>query len=199
MSRAARGMTLAEALIGLGLLGLLLSVLVGLLIPSVRLSVRTQTRLDLTRGAAEVAGQLQRDLETSAAQALYLEPSIAAMQPLAGLNGDGVRLWSPRWVIFQLDGSQRVNRQIYAIGPADPSLMRAPQAAPLMSWLSTPGSAAERRVLAWGVKSFAVTARSEGAGTAVSLRLLLEVPLGDRPEPERVVWDQTMRLVEAAP
>lgn len=191
--RAPRGFTLAELLAWMGLSGLLLLILVNLVIPALRLSARTQARLELSQMALKLARQLQKDVESSAPSALRFVAPTLVLQRVEGLAADGSRLGSGNWTIYHREAATRVVwRQLAPLDPPSAAALRLPSPAQLATLLAAPG--AERRVLAVNASDLTLEFLPESSPPALRLVILLEAPVPGRPEPERVVWEETLRL-----
>lgn len=164
------GFTLAEAVIGSFLAALLLTLLLAILVPALRLGARTYLRLEKSQLAARVVRQLQADLGRTALPGVSLSPLV--IQPLRGLAGAS-SAWESRWVVYHHDSAERTLRRL----EHDPALddVRRPHL-PSPAELATalqglPGA----RTLAREVEEFRLSVPPELAGRGlVRLELKLE-------------------------
>lgn len=186
-----RGFTLVELLIWMGLSGLLLLVLVNLIIPALRLSARTQVRLELGRLAVRVAQQLQKDLEVSAPGAWRYADQTLVLQTVEGLSAEGGRLWSGEWALYHREApARRLWRQLAPLSQATLAGPRLPSPAELATLLAA--SSPQRHVLALDLSDFSLVSL-EDSEPAARLLLIFEAPVAGQKDPERLVWEQIVR------
>lgn len=164
------GFTLAEVIIGSFLAALLLTLVVAILVPSLRLATRTYLRLEKSQLATRVVRQLQADLGRTALPGVSLSPLV--IQPLRGLSGAS-SAWESRWVVYHRDpADQRLRRLEHDPSLDDVRRAHLPSPAELATALRGLPAA---RTLAGNVEKFRLSIPPELAGRGlVTLELQLE-------------------------
>lgn len=106
---AARGFSLLEVVVVLGLMGLLTYLVMSLFLPSLRSSARASTRAQLQQQALLVTRWLYNDLNRSIPRGIGIRsaPTVLSLQPAADLSIDGAVVWQPTLVSYFLDSTHR--------------------------------------------------------------------------------------------
>jgi hypothetical protein len=127
-----RGLTLAELIVVIGLLGLLLTLCVQVLNPSIRVWELNRARADLDQAAMVSSGRIQRDLLATRRDAISFRASTPCVlaypvstryEPLTG------KPIFDRWALYSLDPSNRVlyRREWAVTATTDPQPLLDPQ------------------------------------------------------------------------
>ncbi len=181
-----RGFSLLEIMMAASLLLLLLALVVQIIVPMGKGSVRGAQQVELQQLAAMTVQRLARELETAGPGGIsYLpgDPVILALHRLVDVGGDGSQIysdqvdlywWSPRDRVLRHRAQGPVSRSRVSLPPDPAALLSGPNA----------------RVIAAQVSELELTLRP----TAVAIHLALEAPAPDGKPPERFSLDRTVYL-----
>lgn len=125
MSR--RGFTVLELLVALGLLSLVVTLMVGFVIPELERTTASAERAALQSEAALCVEQIIRELQTSSAEGVSLAPHAIGMVPIVDVTSLGTLVWGSEMHIFFFH-EDRVLRRVVDAG-LDFSLSRPPRLA----------------------------------------------------------------------
>lgn len=194
MSADERGFTLIETLIGAGLLMLLLALIVQIVIPMGKGTVRGSQQVELQQMAYLAVDQLRRDLEASPSSGLTTAGGLTAHR-LVDVAADGSQVFASDLVVVWRDMTER--RLWRRTWPPDPPTLaralttdRAFRPTPDEFANLTSGRKPSDKVLAAQVEEFAV----EQAGNTARIHLLLQAPAPDGKSPERFELNRTVQL-----
>ncbi|MCA9791261.1 MAG: hypothetical protein KC910_05680 [Candidatus Eremiobacteraeota bacterium] len=157
-----RAFSLAEVLVAVGLALLLLTLLVGVLLPSLGAFRRTSSRVDMQQTALVSMRRIRHDLERSTPASVQVYASggvcVLLIHRLKGLDASGAREWEPKVVIYHFNpASARLVRELWPnSGTASTSEPQHLEDATLAALASSVNP--NQRVVAVGVDSFEVEA-----------------------------------------
>lgn len=123
-----RAFTLLETVIGAALAALLLSLMVWVLVPALRVWSRGQARSEVQQSALAVARWVRSDVARAAPQSLLTGPDWLTMST-RGYPMQFDDTGSPRWesfICYRLDADGRVRRQEEVISPPAASASPSP-------------------------------------------------------------------------
>lgn len=185
-ARGGRGFSLLEIMMAASLLLLLLALVVQIIVPMGKGSVRGAQQVELQQLAAMTLQRLTRDLEMAGPGGIACQPGdpvVLALHRLMDVGGDGSQIysdqvdlywWSPRDRVLRHRAQGPVSRSRVSLPPDPAALLSGPNA----------------RVIAAQVSELELTLRP----TAVVIHLALEAPAPDGKPPERFSLDRTVYL-----
>lgn len=184
MSRDRRGLTLFEILVAASLLLVVLGVMVSVLVPALRASVKGSNQSELQQLAAVTLDRLLGDLERTPPTGTMLpdggSPVVLGLHPLAGVAPDGSQLWNEEIVVYHWDeAAGTITRETWP--PQPPVLGRAVSNAGATRFPAdelrriAAETGGTERILARYVTNFAVSGSGPGPGLVQPLTLQLEL------------------------
>jgi len=152
-----RGFSLAEAIIGAALATSLLALLVLVLVPLSRSTVRATDQAELRQVALVTLEKLSADLASSAAPGLEstVDPRVISIHPIVDLSSDGAQVWGERVIVWAHDptGRRLLRNEPGNFAPSPSKGCRPPLA--LLPTLGTGGRVAAHDVTALDVEGLA--------------------------------------------
>lgn len=203
MRSCRRGLTLLEMIVAAALFGLLATLIVQVLVPVGKGSVRATQQVELQQSAALALDQLARDVTASAPRGVTVAASggtaadstaLVGIQRLQDVAADGSQVLDDRLVVVWWNAQEgRLWRKTWPPGPPDdddhlPGTQWRLSAAELGQVAAAQNG--YERMLARNVKSFSLTLNAE----SVSVKLSLEAPAPDGRPPERFELERHIYL-----
>lgn len=187
MSGAKRAFSLVEILLVATLMLVVMALVVQILVPMSKGSVRASQQVGLQQLATVAVDRLVQELQTAPREAIALlspaaptDPAVRlSIHPLAGVGPTGAQSYGNDFVLYWFDEpNHRLWRAPWEQPPSFDSLQLAPTAAQFTSVIATPPPGT--RVAVANLKELEVILQP----TRVQLRLLLEHPAPDGRPPE---------------
>lgn len=194
MSRGRRGLSLLELLVAVALMGMLGTLFVWFLVPSMRISGQQSARAELQQQAVLAVNRVASVLQTTAAAGISRrasEPVAVAAVPLVNVDNQGRQQWATNLTVVYWDKpGERLYEKVWEQGWSPPSLSFDPSrpatatAGQLLAIIDSPNGGA--RSLATGVGLFSVTGAAGDATLTMPLNVTLELrrQTSQRQEPE---------------
>ncbi|MGE0492092.1 MAG: hypothetical protein AB7S38_22955 [Vulcanimicrobiota bacterium] len=197
-----RAFTLAEIVIAATLALLVLGLAAGYLMPALRASTRSATRVELDQRAVIALSRLVREAESTSPAGLSLrstDPVCVAVNPLEEVRPNGDLIWSESYVIFYFDRARgQLLRRQWPPGDPAPTPAQTRRSKPkkltpdeLADIVSRPAPVS---VLARDVTSFSILQSGDDLLMKMPIRfeLVMEKTIaGGRQQAERVVYSRT--------
>lgn len=206
-----RGFTLLEGLIAFALVGLIGTLFVWFLVPSMQFTARGAARVDVQQLAVLCADRMTRDLQQKSARgAVSLhdraaadpasEPVVMAMVPYIDVNQRGRRVWEQELIVYYWDRNARVvYRRDWPPAPPsnlsiDPLPANRPSEFPPADLLDLAALGAGGRPVARRVVDFDTRWLDSDAKSAVVLAVSVEQGVAGKRAPERFDYQRVVAL-----
>jgi len=183
MSNGRAGLSLVELLVTVALMGMLGTLFVWFLVPSMRISGQQSARAELQQQAVLAVNRIAAVLQTTASAGISRrasEPVTVAAVPLLNVDNQGRQQWATNMTLFYWDKpGERLFEKVWEQGWAPPDLTFDPgrpvTATPgqLLAIIDSANGGA--RSLARGVSRFAVTGAAGDATLTMPLNVTLEL------------------------
>lgn len=177
------GFSLLELLVAVALMGMLGTLFVWFLVPSMRISGQQSARAELQQQAVLAVNRVAAVLQTTAAAGVSRrasEPVTVAAVPLVNVDSQGRQQWATNMTLFYWDKpGERLCEKVWEQGWSPPALTFDPgrpataTAGQLLAIIDSANGGP--RSLARGVKTFSVTGAAGDATLTMPLNVTLEL------------------------
>ncbi len=178
---SAKGFTLAELLVLVALMALATSLVLQVLLPTLRITSQRSLRVEMQQAAALAVDKMVADLASTNLEGLSLGPSGFAVHPLRGVTGSGEpAFWTEVVAYYHDQASGRLHRHHWQGGP--PALPNPPTSTePLRltpTTMESLGRSAAAHSLAEDVSRFGLTHAGTTSAWEQPFRIVLELEKG---------------------
>ncbi len=173
------GFSLAELIVNTGLVAVLATVVLGVLIPGLRLGVSTYTHLELSQRVALAARQWAQDMSGCAPSGLTVSDQGLIAQPLSWVDEGAAPVWESGWIVYRREGQRLLRSYWTRVGGVTWDPLRATVPGPAQKAQVWAGAASRERVLLTSLSRYAVSWES-------SMVLVLELEVRDGQESWRI-------------
>ncbi len=211
MWRRSSGFTLIESLIVFALVGLLATLFIWFLVPSMQFTAKGAARVDVQQLAVLCADRITRDLQQKSARGAVTlhdraaadpasQPVVMAMVPYKDVNQRGRRVWEQELIVYYWDRSERTvyRREWPPAPPANLSVDPLPTSraseflpADLLD-LAAPGVGG--RQVARRVADFDARWLDSDAKAALVVEVSVEQEVAGKHAPERFEYQRVVAL-----